>query len=653
MPITSMRETVTLQLLGTPVLRLADGSAVKLRQKAYALAAVLYLDFSNRARRSALAERTWESSTAEQAMTNLRQTLLHTRELEGRYGFDLFDADATEIELNRDVILDLREIGRIRTAEDAAELERLIALYRGELLAGVTGVGSEFDQWLALERTRIENQFSTQATEAALRIGGRGAHSALFRLAERLPYSDVVCRATIELFRSENNESGARAAFAAFRNRLRHGLGMEPATETSDLFEQESEATAPAQPRTADQRRPLADEDRARLSFVPRVVLLPPLQDFKQASVPKHLAPALVEDVTIGLSRLKSVSVIAPHTAWQLDPFTALDEVRAHQIDYAVESRIAPHFATDGLSLAIRLVRAAGREIVWADKFAFSALTAPERYWDFTNGVARALAESIETAELQRERTLRDANAYSHYLAGRQNLRTFDLPKIRRGRKSLRIARDIEPEQATIESALARSYVVEWVLRSGSEKALLDKAKLHAERAVSIDPNDGTAYRELGRVALFDRDLDQALVHMSTAAELAPNHADILADFADTLAHNSNHREAQEKISAAMRLNPIPPDEYLWTLGGINFFRGRFEEALANLSQMRNPEPAYRLMAAAAAMAGQMELARRYRLQALRLQPDFTTARWLSRVPQRDPSDVDLYIDALHKAGFK
>ena len=65
MPITSMRETVTLQLLGTPVLRLADGSAVKLRQKAYALAAVLYLDFSNRARRSALAERTWESSTAD------------------------------------------------------------------------------------------------------------------------------------------------------------------------------------------------------------------------------------------------------------------------------------------------------------------------------------------------------------------------------------------------------------------------------------------------------------------------------------------------------------------------------------------------------------------------------------------------------------
>lgn len=647
-----MRETVTLQLMGTPVLRLADGSAVKLRQKAYALAAVLYLEFSSRTRRSALAERVWEASTAEQAMTNLRQTLLHTRDLEARYSFDLFDADATEIELNREVVLDLREIARVRTAEDAPELERLIALYRGELLAGVSGLGSEFDQWLAQERTRIENQFATQATEAALRIGGRGAHTALFRLAERLPYSDVVCRANVELFRAENNESGARAAFAAFRNRLRHGLGLEPSAETADLFDRADSHPMPAQPQTVA-RRSLPDEEAARLSFVPRVVLLPPLQDFKQSSVPKHLAPALVEDVTIGLSRLKSVAVIAPHTAWQLDPFTALDEVRSHQIDYAVESRIAPHFASDGLSLAIRLVRAAGREIVWADKFAFNALKAPEHYWDFTNGVARALADSIETAELQRERTQRDANAYTHYLAGRHNLRSFDLPKIRRGRKSLRIARDIEPEQASIESALARSYVVEWVLRSGSDKGLLDKAKLHAERAVSIDPNDGTAYRELGRVALFDRDLDQSLQHMSMAAELAPNHADVLADFADTLVHNSDFAAAQDKIDAAVRLNPVPPDEYLWTLGGINFFRGRWEEALRHLNQMRNPEPALRLMAATAAMAGRMDLARRYRLQALKLQPDFTTARWVSRMPQRDPADVDLYIEALRKAGFK
>jgi len=40
-------------------------------------------------------------------------------------------------------------------------------------------------------------------------------------------------------------------------------------------------------------------------------------------------------------------------------------------------------------------------------------------------------------------------------------------------------------------------------------------------------------------------------------------------------------------------------------------------------------------------------------LQAMALQPDFSVGRWISRVPQRDPADVDLYIEALRKAGFK
>lgn len=642
-----MRETTTLQLLGTPVLRLADGSAVKLRQKAYALAAVLYLEYRDRTRRATLADRVWEQSSPEQALTNLRQTLLHTRELEAKFGFELFDADATEIELSRTVTLDLREIGRIRAVTDAQELERLIGLYRGELLAGLDELGEGFDQWLTMERTRIEDQFVAQATEAALRIGGRGGHAALLRLAERLPYSDAVCRATIELHLTQGDETGARNALTAFRSRLMRGLGLEPAAEITEMLDRGQGRPAEATPKAVPRR--VGAEDKT--GFVPRVVLLPPLQEHKNG-LPRHLAPALVEDVTIGLSRLRSVSVIAPHTAWQLDPFSALDEVRSHQIDYAVESRVAQDFS-GGLSLAIRLVRSSNREIVWADKFAFSPTAAPARYWDFTGGIARALADSIETAELARERTERDPDAYGHYLSGRYNLRTFDLPKVRRGRNSLRRAREIEPEQATIESALARTYVIEWVLRSGSDKSLLDRAKLHAERAVAIDPSDGTAYRELGRVALFERDIDMSMKHMKMAADLAPHHADLLADYADTLAHNSNFIAAEEKIDEAMRLNPVPPDDYLWTLGGIHFFRGRFEEALNTLTRMRNQDPAFRLMAATAAMSGRMDLARKYRLLALELQPDFSVARWASRMPQRDPADIDFYVEALRQAGFK
>jgi DNA-binding SARP family transcriptional activator len=644
---------ITLRLLGTPVLHLADGTAVELRQKAYVLAALLHLEYQGRVRRSTVAERLWESSTGEQAMNNLRQTLLQTRRLEERFAFRLFKSDSTHVELDSSIAVDLRELGRVRMAQTAGELATLVQYYRGDLLGDAGDLGPELAHWRQTERARIEQQFANQAAEAALRIGSREALVALDNLATRLPLSEEICRAQLQLLLNDGNSAGARTLLDTFANRMVHELGIGPSPETIALLDQPLASRPSATIHQLSQVRAAEEPVQQRPPFVPRVVLLPPMQEFKLPGLPSHLAPALIEDVTIGLTRLRSVAVIAPYSAWQFDPFSALEEVRAHQIDYAVESRVAPDFSGDAISIAFRLVRAAGREIVWTDKFLLGAHSAQELYWNFVNGIARSLADNIETAELVRERTVRNADAYSHYLSGRHNLKSFDLPQVRRGRKSLRLARDIEPEQASIESAIARSYVVEWVLRSGADRGLLDKAQLHAERAVAIDANDGTAYRELGRVALFRQDLDQSLEQMSIAAQLAPNHADILADYADTLAHNSSFTAAHTKIQEAIRLNPVPPDEYLWTLGGIQFFRSRWDEALQTLQRMRNQDPALRLMAACAAMAGDMELARTYRLRALELQPDFSVARWSTRVPQRDPADVDFYVEALRRAGFQ
>lgn len=647
-----MKQSAILHLTGTPGLRLPDGTPVELRQRSYAIAALLYLEYHDRTRRAVIAEKIWETSKPEQAMTNLRQALLQTRASCEAHGVTLFQIDNTTIALGSELKLDLREIGRIRTVADGIELERLVSLYHGDLLDGLDDFGPELTQWLHTMRGHVEDSFIRNATEAAIRIGPTSL-PALSKMAERLPYSEEVTRTQITLLQQIGNVATANLVLNQFTARLERDLGVAPSADMRSLLEAERPKTPTvifAGAAIPPSRVPMP---APRNPFVPRVVLLPPIQDTKQAELPKHIAPALIEDVTIKLTRLKSVSVIAPHTAWQFDPFGALDQVRAHQIDYGVESRVAPDIGSGGVAVGIRLVRIANREIVWADKFKLSASTSPEVYWAFAQGIARSLADNIEASELAQERTSRDADAYGFYLDGRHHLRTFDLPKVRRGRKSLRMARDIEPEEASIESALARSYVVEWVLRAGDDKVLLDKARLHAERAVAIDPSDGTAYRELGRVSLFTGNLDQSIEHMQRAATLAPHHADILADYSDTLAHNSNFEAAEEKIEAAIRLNPLPPDEYFWTWGGISFFRGRWEHAMSQLTQMRNIDPALRLMAASAAMAGHADLARKYRLRALEQQPDFTIANWIAHVPQRDPADLDLYIEGLKRAGFK
>jgi len=645
-----MRDTPILELLGTPQLRLPDGRGIDLRQKAFALAALLFIEYRGKARRQAVSDRLWETATGSQSSTNLRQMLLATRASEAQYGFELFEADGTHVGLSSSVRIDLAEIQRLRHVNDPGEFQRLLGLYRGGLLDGLTGSAEELSRWIETERTRIENQVVADATSAALRIGGTVADQAMMRIAEIHPYSDQVTQAQMRLARAAGDEFAVGTIYAAFRSRLWKMLQAEPEPETTALLTPPAPAVAAS--RTVRMERASFLAEGAR---VPRIVLLPPLQEFGKSETPKHIAPALIEDVTISLCRLRSLTVIAPHTAWQFDPFSAIDEIRSHQIDYAVESRVAVDrmSETGSLGLAVRLIRTSGREIVWTDKFKFAVAEAPERYRDLVNGIAGSLADRVEAAELAAERTSRDPTAYSHYLAGRQDLRTFDLPRVRKARKAFRVSAELAPELAMAESSMARSYVIEWVLRSGVDNALLDKAKLHAERAISLDPFDGNGYRELGRAALFVGDLDESLRQFSQAERYAPHHADVLADYADTLAHNSDFPAARSRMEAALLLNPIPPDEYWWTIGGINYFEGLWQDAIAALQRMKNHEPALRLMAAAAAMAGDKEQARLFRLRALSLQPDFTIAGWVRRMPMRNPADVDLYIEGLRRAGFK
>lgn len=645
-----MHASPNLQLLGIPQLQLPDGSKIDLRQKAFALAALLHLDYHGQARRQAVAERLWETASASQASTNLRQVLLHTRALEARHGFDLFETDATSVALRPQVHVDLSDLQAIRLVVDPAELLRLISLYRGGFLEGLTGSADDLSRWIDTERTRIENQFVIDACSAALRLGGPAAQQAVLRLAEVQPFADEVCQVQMLLAREAGDEFSVTSIYNEFRTRLWKLLRAEPEPQTTALLV----PTAPVLHASPRQRDPLSPAglrgDRAQ---VPRIVLLPPRLDAAIGSTPAHIAPGLIEDVTISLCRLRSLVVIAPHSAWQFDSFDAIEAIDAHRIDYAVESRVGSGAGGDGLALSVRLIRTAGREIVWADKFRFGVAEAPARYRDLVNGIASSLADRVESTELAAERPNREPTAYSHYLHGRQDLRSFDLPRVRKARKAFRLAADLAPDLAVAESALARSFVIEWVLRAGADPELLDNARAHAARSIGIDPLDGNGYRELGRTALFSGDLDDSLLQFERAERCAPNLADMLADYADTLTHNSDLPGARRRIETALQLNPLPPDEYWWTLGGIEFFSSRWPEAIAALQRMKNPEPGLRLMAAARAMNGDRDQARHLRQRALTLQPDFTVDSWVGRIALRNPVDTELYTDALRRAGFR
>lgn len=115
--------------------------------------------------------------------------------------------------------------------------------------------------------------------------------------------------------------------------------------------------------------------------------------------------------------------------------------------------------------------------------------------------------------------------------------------------------------------------------------------------------------------------------------------------------------EAIEKIQQAMRLDPHYLGYMLSGLGAAYALIGQYEEARTALheSVARNPEflTPHILLAALYSGVGPQEKAQAEAAEVLRISPHFSLEGLKQRVLQKDPTALERFLTALHKAGLK
>jgi DNA-binding SARP family transcriptional activator/tetratricopeptide (TPR) repeat protein len=231
-----------LTLLGGFQARIATGSAVALpTKKAQALLAYLALPAGRAHPRDKLATLLWGDSPEGPARASLRQALFALRRV--------LPADAVRVEGDH-VALD-----PTATEVDVAAFEAGIAegtpsalaaaapLYRGDLLAGlsVEGTGG-FEEWLLGERERLRelaleapakllaHQRATGATDA-------GIQTALTLLALD-PLQEPVHRTLMRLYAEAGRRGAALRQYQACVTVLGRELGIEPESDTKQLYQE-------------------------------------------------------------------------------------------------------------------------------------------------------------------------------------------------------------------------------------------------------------------------------------------------------------------------------------------------------------------------------------------------------------------------------
>ena len=594
--------TARLRTLGHLRLLGGDGEDIAFPEKALLILAYLRTRGLKAMPRADAASLFWDDANPGAAYASLRQTIARVQKRQRDLGRTFLTFTDSAIALGPNPVeSDAEEV------REGAGLEHLTGLLGEDFLKYVRPGNRALANWIALQRAAHATLLRRSLIDGTAANPDRTAHAAALRLLEADPGDEEV-RAVLT----------GRPAPSANSIALRPAVAM-------------GQAGAPDRP-------------------LPRLVLLPPAATHASKSAARF-SEALIEDVTIGLCALRTISIIAPHTAAQI----SLQADRAatyerHKISYVLETRLREE--GEGHTLFAQLIFFGADEIIWAERFPLSADGLARSRQTIACKIADAIAAGIEQNRQARGDYERDTDAYRSFLLGQGDLKNLDLRHIRRARKSFRDALQASAGFAPAMGGLARSFFLEWLVTARGDDDLLRQAAHYAQEAIRADEDLPSGYRELGVVRLYDRQFDESAAYLDRAEALSPQHANVIASHADTLVQASRPLLGLAKIEQAIELNPLPPDEYYWVAAGAAYSLDRYEEALAYIARMKDKEPVHRLSAACWAMLGDQKKARLFVRRALESNPNFDIESWIAIIPFKEEWQRKHYYEGLKKAGF-
>ncbi|MGB7458548.1 MAG: tetratricopeptide repeat protein, partial [Pseudolabrys sp.] len=161
----------------------------------------------------------------------------------------------------------------------------------------------------------------------------------------------------------------------------------------------------------------------------------------------------------------------------------------------------------------------------------------------------------------------------------------------------------------------------------------------------------------LATAYVYLRRFDDSLAEFELALRLNSNFALAQGYYGLGLAYVGRWQEGVEAARRALRLSPRDPFSAIYNgVAAYAEFVGRnYDEAIRlareAIRQRVDFVSAYRLLAAAAAMAGEIGLAKATLRDIRRVQPDISLA-WMARQMPVNEAQRDHYVEALRRAGL-
>ncbi|WP_337660049.1 BTAD domain-containing putative transcriptional regulator [Anderseniella sp. Alg231-50] len=647
-----------------------DGRAISVPEKLPIALAVLASQPDRMLSQRHLVSMLWGNADRAKANASFRQFLVKVRKLEKQYGGGLlvksgklvsYDCATVQVDLEKVLANDIVEDAR---NGNYSRLAAFVGTLGSPLLQGAGIDTHEFEDWYYELTNKLLNA-KTAALSALM--DHETEPSQVENIANALlqldPSNEAAYRALMKLWCELGNHTKALKVYNDCCQVLLTDYGIKPSLSTEQLATTmgiKDPASSPVlAPFTAagnarggePGNQPGQVEQTQRIG-APRMILLPPRMVIG-ADPSVQLIEALLDDITAGLTRYRSIAVLAAHSGRMAsqDSNRDFDAIgKRFGVDYILSTIVTADDA--GPTATFLLLDAHTSESLMALDKRLSEDQLPKLFSRLSFEIVRQLVSTIERREIATPKTTDNSSAYRYFLNGRRLMWHSDLPEIRKARNSFRRSMNEAENFAPAYSGLSRTLSMERLVRGMSSSDLLIESLEFANKSIRLDPMDGRGLRELGFTNLYLRRHDQSLENFAAAADLTPNDADMLADYADALSHAGQGAEALAICLQAKASNPDPPAYYDWIHASILYQLSAYRAAITILKPHRKNPGIARLLAASYAMSGDLDTASQYGTTVRENYPSFELSRLSELVPDKNANDTRHLIEGLRMAGL-
>jgi TolB-like protein len=370
---------------------------------------------------------------------------------------------------------------------------------------------------------------------------------------------------------------------------------------------------------------------------------------------------AVPHDVILGLSRLRSLSVIARASSFRFrGPDADMAAVgRALRVRYCVTGTL--EIVGNRLAAGVELAEARSGRVIWAERFAGQVDDVHLIRSEIVSGIVAALENQIALHEaiLAQAKAPESLDAWQAFHLGVKRMHDYTRAGNEAAEALFQRAAMLAPGFARAHAGLSFTHFQNAFMGYVPDRRVaIDGARRTAERGLELDPLDPFVNLTMGRSFWLSQDLDRAMPWLERATSLSPSYAQALYSQAMIETMSGRFAPGLANVGRAMELSPLDPLLYAmraakalsYSTGGEDGAAARWADAAA-----RTPRAhviIVMIAAATQAIAGDAQRARHWAKVARERAPEASQRLFFEGLPVQHPQTRRRLSLALAELGF-